>query len=45
MKNYMKVENLDKMQDKVQENTPKKRNKSMLIMKKTISMRRLVFFN
>jgi hypothetical protein len=24
MKNYMKVENLDKMQDEVQENTPKK---------------------
>jgi hypothetical protein len=41
----MKVENLDKMQDEVQENTPKKHNKSMLIKKKTISMRRMVFFN
>ncbi len=26
MKNYMKVENLDKMQDKMQKNTPKKKS-------------------
>jgi hypothetical protein len=45
MKNYMKVENLDKLQEKVQENTLKKHNKSMLIIKRTISMRRLVFLN